>query len=298
LGRTLTRVSGDVPTPKGRISAGFDVSSGTGLVTAPAGTVGRIGVPKAWRNIAGIIVNGAVAWDGAFHAVAGIGGANEDSLFVYFTGVQPGSYKFVTKYYGAAPPYKEQPELYPARYVGIDTTTGGNWGGVYGRDGYTLCNYNGNGNDKRSLPSYIAAVHYYRVKGNGKPLERVWVSSTNDDRAPASDATNRGPRTAACLYAMDADQIGYTFTVTADVKETRKYRVSLYFLDWDDQGRKLAVEMFDGKTLNLVAPVKIVRDFAGGAYLSYAYDRSVKFRIDMVRGSDAVLSGIFFDRDE
>jgi hypothetical protein len=38
-----------------------------------------------------------------------------------------------------------------------------------------------------------------------------------------------------------------------------------------------------------------VNGFSGGAYLVYEYDRSVKFRIDKVRGDIVTLSGIFFD---
>jgi hypothetical protein len=71
--------------------------------------------------------------------------------------------------------------------------------------------------------------------------------------------------------------------------------VALYFVDWDDKGRRLAVEMFDAETLKLVAPVRIVKGFSGGTYLVYAYDRSAKFRIDKVRGDIVALSGIFFD---
>jgi len=36
-------------------------------------------------------------------------------------------------------------------------------------------------------------------------------------------------------------------------------------------------------------------NFSGGAYLVYTYNKSAKFRIDHVRGDNAVLSGIFFD---
>jgi len=53
--------------------------------------------------------------------------------------------------------------------------------------------------------------------------------------------------------------------------------------------------MFDANTLNLIAPVKIVRNCFGGVYLNYSYNKSAKFRINIVRGDNAVLSGIFFD---
>jgi hypothetical protein len=59
--------------------------------------------------------------------------------------------------------------------------------------------------------------------------------------------------------------------------------------------RDLWGELFDEGTLCLIAPTKIVRDFGGGKYLVYAYNKSARFRIYHVRGDNAVLSGIFFD---
>jgi hypothetical protein len=73
------------------------------------------------------------------------------------------------------------------------------------------------------------------------------------------------------------------------------YQVALYLVDWDNKGRRLAVEMFDAKTLNLISPERVSTNFYGGKYLVYTYNKSVKFRFDQVRGDNAVLSGIFFD---
>ena len=44
--------------------------------------------------------------------------------------------------------------------------------------------------------------------------------------------------------------------------------VALYFVDWEKEGKSLAVEMFDGKTFELVAPVRIVEDHREG-YMQY-----------------------------
>jgi len=66
-------------------------------------------------------------------------------------------------------------------------------------------------------------------------------------------------------------------------------------VDWDNKERRVAVEMLDANTLNLIAPVRIVTDFYGGKYLIFSYNKSAKFRINQVRGDNAVLSGIFFD---
>lgn len=296
LGRTLTYVSGKTPTLRGVISTGFNIATGVCTLSSPAGTIGRVGIPKAEKQILTIVVNGKLVWNGSSHATRGITGAAEDSRFVYLTGVLPGDYTINVAYRGSTPRYIEQVEKYAAKFIGIDSVTSGNWAGVHGKDGYILCNYQGNGKDKESLPSYVSAVDYYKIKGNGLPLNTVWESGTNDSRALAPDTAGSFPRTAACLYAMDADQIGYTYTTTVLIKGVHAYTVSLYFVDWDRKGRKIAVEMFDAVTSNLIAPVKIIEGCNGGAYITYAYNRSAKFRINRVRGENAPLSGIFFDQ--
>ena len=289
-GRSISSVSGKTPTPHGAISASFNVSTGDCAVSVPIGTVGRIGIPKVEKTINAIRVNGALTWDGTFHSVAGIGNATSDSQFVYLTGVQPGSYSIAVSYSGATPAYSEPLESYPARFIGEDSTTGGNWGKVYGKEGFVLCNYNGNRSDKKMLPTYISSFNFLNLRdmNNASPL--VWSSGTSDTRALAPDSGNTIPRNAACMFT-DWATMSFEFKITG----TREYSLALYFLDWDDKGRRIAVEMMDGSTLNQIAPVKIISNFKGGRYLIYSYNKSAKFRIDQVRGDNAVLSGIFFD---
>ena len=293
LGRSLTTVTGTTPTPCGAIRASFNVSTGDCMVTVPAGTVGRVGIPKAEKKIEGIMINGKQAWDGAFRPVPGIGGASQDADFVYFTTLQPGAYAIAVTYSGATPSSVQPPAIFPARFVGEDARTSGNWGGVYGTDGYVLCNYQGNGSDKVMLPSYISGVNYY-MSWSGKPNMVAWAPVTNDPRALAPDAGNGTSRKAAGIFTGDPSACQQAFTVTIQVNDQHDYQVALYFADWDDKGRRQAVDMFDESTLCLIAPTRIVKEFRGGKYLVYAYNKSARFRIYHVRGDNAVLSGIFF----
>ena len=210
--------------------------------------------------------------------------------FVYLTGVQSGNYSIAVSYSGVTPVYSEPLESWPARFIGEDSTTSGNWGKVYGKEGYVLCNYNGNRSDRKKLPTYISSFNFLNIHdmNNASPL--VWSSGTTDTRAPAPDSSNMIPRNAACMFT-DWATMSFTFTIAG----TREYSIALYFLDWDDKGRRIAVEMMDAETLNQIAPVKIIDNFKGGRYLIYSYNKSAKFRIDHVRGDNAVLSGIFFD---
>jgi hypothetical protein len=83
--------------------------------------------------------------------------------------------------------------------------------------------------------------------------------------------------------------------VDVEVVELARYKLALYFLDWDRLGRCLAVEVFDLKTLNRIAPVKVVPEFTQGRYLIYSFSSSVRIRVDQVRGNNAVLNAMFFD---
>ncbi len=290
-GRSLTRVSGDTPTPLGNIAASFDFTSGRCTVSAPKGTIGRIGIPKVEKAIANITINGKLAWDGVYHAVDGIGGANQDGGFVYFTSVQPAKYAISINYTGKTPAYEEAAVEYAAKVAELDTSTGGNWGGNYGKDGYVLCNYDGGGRDKKSLPEYVTSLGYFRAfPENGLPEPRVWTSRTSDKRALAADERNSPERNATCYSNPDN-----TMSVTIGTDGKREYQIALYFVDWERKGTRMAVEMFDADTLDLIAPVKIVANHAGGAYLIYKYGKSAKFRINKVRGDAVSLSGIFFD---
>jgi len=290
LGRTLTTVSGKMPTPLGDISAGYDISSGICYLTAPIGSIGRIGIPKVEKNISKIKVNGVIAWDGRYHSVNGFGSASEDSVFVYFTNVQPGSYSLEVTYNGVTPTYTDPLEQYPAKFVKCDSITSGNWGTVYGKDGYVLVNYNG-GTNKISLPSYVSSVTV-PSSGNFHPNDCNWKNGVTDKRVLSKDTTNTGSRNAACWYSSDCPP---SFSFNVSVTGTKEYQIALYFVDWDNKDRRVSVEMIDATTLNLIAPVRIVTDFYGGKYLVFSYTKSAKFRINQVRGDNSVLSGIFFD---
>src|SRR5262249_45136184 len=74
----------------------------------------------------------------------------------------------------------------------------------------------------------------------------------------------------------------------------RTQRVSLYALDWQNSGRSEKVEVLDGSTGQLL-DTRTVSGFAGGEYLVFNVTGHVKFRVTALSGSNAVLSGIFFD---
>jgi alpha-L-rhamnosidase len=69
-------------------------------------------------------------------------------------------------------------------------------------------------------------------------------------------------------------------------------------VDWDGTARSLGVEMFDLDTLELISPVKVLKNYSGGVYMVYSYNKSIWFIIYQIRGANATMSGIFFDSRE
>lgn len=299
VGRTLTWVSGSLPTPQGLVTVELDVSLGRGRVVIPSGSVGRVGIPATGREIKDIKVNGKTVWNGGWQpGVRGIGGAEAHGDSVLLTKVQPGTYDLNISYAGQTSSYQPTAFNYPVRVLKEDTATSGNWGGKYGRDGYVLFNYDGSGTHREVKPSYIKSITPWTsgYQGWSNCLNAVWETATNERRALAPDRTNATPRAATTLYSGTPDPGGMTMAVDVTAEPNTSFRFALYFLDWDAASRRVAVEVFDLETRKLVAPVRLVTDFTKGKYLIYECDRSVRLRIAHILGDNAVLGGIFFDR--
>lgn len=93
----LTSAEGRITMPQGAVNASWSRSPAAGTyaaqLTSPSGTTGRIGVPKFGGSNISVSVNGNVVWsNGTFTPTSGITGASQDDIYVYLTGVAPGSY--------------------------------------------------------------------------------------------------------------------------------------------------------------------------------------------------------------
>lgn len=99
----LTHVEGKVPVPGSKnITVSYDTNNNNSFSmtvnsSGNGGSTGTVGVPKFGKTVT-VKVNNITVWDGTFHPVTGIGGANEDSKYVNLTSVQPGSYSITTVY--------------------------------------------------------------------------------------------------------------------------------------------------------------------------------------------------------
>lgn len=287
LGTTLATVGGTVPTPAGLISASFDLKKGEAELISPPGTVGQLYVPKAGRVIKTVRINGELAWDGTFHLVHGVTSATEESDSICFSRVQPGRYGLTIEYTGVVPAIVEEPLHYPASVIASDDHTQGNWRDRYGNEGYAFF---GDAKSPRKLPEFVASLNQ-----SGDGVHAVQLTTETDDQRALLLPGTRELRALCCLASKTPTWSSMTIRLDLTLLSPTPYQVALYFVDWPKSGRQLAVEMFDLKTLKLIAPVQTVGDFAGGKYLIFRYDRSARFRINHVRGENAIISGLFFD---
>ena len=100
-----------------------------------------------------------------------------------------------------------------------------------------------------------------------------WAGNISDPRALASSVLNGFPRNVVAIHTRNAIPCLQTMTVDVKVKKEQSYQAALYFLDWDNQNRKVQIEIFDLATLNLLAPVQVVNHFAKGKYLRFTCNK-------------------------
>ncbi|GAB3512410.1 hypothetical protein GCM10027341_53140 [Spirosoma knui] len=278
LTESVSSVKGSVPTPWGVITASFNSLTGDCEVRVPAGTTAaKIGLPKNGKYINRITINNKP-----------VRVAAEDTHYVYLQNLSPGTYTIKISYGKALP--SVNPDSDSFRYAltdfAVDSTTSGNWKNRYGRDGYFLPGHKSKENILKK-PSYVDSVRIVRA------VNQLWEEKTNDLRALQQEETH--DRWASAFITQDPKATLQTFTVDIFEHTRKPYYLTLYFLDWDRKGRRSAIELFDADTSEILAPVQVIDTYGNGKYLRFKIDRSVRVRINHVRGPNAALAGIFFN---
>jgi len=157
-------------------------------------------------------------------------------------------------------------------FIGTDTTTQGNWQGVYGADGYNVIQ------DSFSYPSYAT------VTPSGKS-DYTWSTTTTDVRA-LSKASGSG-RIAACWFSTT------NFDIALTQSDFQPHRLAIYCLDWDPAARAQTIDIKDS-TSGAVLDSQSVSSFSAGKYLVWDIIGNVNIRVTCTGGINAVVSGLFF----
>ena len=275
----LNWVDGEMPTPAGSIHAAFDIRTGKCAVRIPPNLIAdKIAIPKTGRRIGKVEVNGHTGWK-----------TSEDQDFLYLQDVPPGEYHISVNYADELPIAKIKSEKwdYLISHFTQDSVTSGNWQQKYGREGYMLFGYGSGDSAAAGLPSYVKGMVF------DKDSVLIWNPRTSAPEVlrPPHAITAK----AAAFVTKDPWPTAQTMTMDIEFKDQLPHRVTLYLLDFDGRQRRTAMEFFDLKTLNILAPVQLVQHYERGNYLSFTAHRSIRIRIDQVRGVNAAVSGIFFD---
>jgi RHS repeat-associated protein len=219
-------------------------------------------------------VNGTETWQ-----IYGLGG---ELLAEYAASAAPASPQ---KEYGyrngelliTAEGQQQQSPATSASFVTTDTTTQGDWKGVYGADGYNVIG------DSASYPAYA------QVSATGESFY-TWAASTGDVRAPLKVASSTD-RIAACWYS------GTNFTIDINLTDGNTHKVALYTLDWDgNNSRNGTIEILNAAT-NAVLDTRALNTYSSGKYFVWQMRGHVKIRLTHISppGWNQVVSGLFFD---
>ena len=160
-----------------------------------------------------------------------------------------------------------------ASFVQSDTTTEGNWIGAYGTQGYNIIA------GPTDYPTYAT------VTPAGE-FDFTWSTDTSDPRAlqtPGSTA-----RVAAGWFSNTS------FTVDVNLTDGQTHDISLYALDYDNEGRSEQIQITSAST-GAVLSTESIANFSGGVYLEWAVSGDVVITFTNTGGPNAVLNGIFFD---
>ncbi|WP_214225074.1 alpha-L-rhamnosidase C-terminal domain-containing protein [Pedobacter sp. B4-66] len=289
LGDTISFVSGSTPTLQGIISANFNLKTGLTKLTIPKGTKAkRLAIPLGGSTVKSLYLNGKLIWN--VKASSSSKTIQIKNGYLNVSDLLPGKYEYKVVYDKVKEPKasNDLPWNYPVNTFKQDSLTSGKWRDSYGKDGFMLFNQLGNGKHLQKLPAYISSVTL-RNEAN----VHLEVSANN---SVLSDSLNANQNLGA-IVTKDPNPTQQTITMDIEAKDDQLHQVALYFLDWNNKERRSAVEVFDAKTLNLIAPVQLIKNYQKGKYLVFNYKGSIRIRVNHVRGENAAVSGVFFDQD-
>eukprot|EP01051_Picozoa_sp_SAG22_P004461 SAG22_NODE_239_length_14182_cov_74.353050_10_plen_434_part_00 len=321
----LPSVTGTVPTPFGdpisvHLEAHDTLSRCT--VIAPEGTIGEVHLPKPPsaidNSLFALTVDGtSVDWSeekAGQIVVAGLRGRGATVPIVLELVVPSASARILPAAMASRrlgiDKWSLMPSVqYAGRFVGSDRATQGSWRGKYGADGFYIFGAGMNGTDVANLPAYVSGIKYAApnsmtvrpyASDMRPPRHGIFslASQRNSTAALLETPESRGASGQHGSYIATTNPIAcfQTFPVDVEISGSTKFQLAVFSADIDQQARQMTISLFDRETKELVAPVQRVRGFEGGVWLRWEYDKSVRIRFSHIRGGDAVVSGIFFDR--
>ncbi len=276
LSSEIDWVNGAVPTLQGIIELSYNKKIGEIKLKVPGKTIAKVGIPKTAYKIGNILVNGKKATQ-----------ISDDQNYVFIENLPCGLYTIKFQPRATIALLTREALTYNLQPATEDSITRGNWKSKYGSKGYILCNYDSiNGNCKK-LPDFMDGIDF-RLNGN------VHLTGTTPDlRALMSLQGNE--RKLGAIVTQDPSPCLQTMTIDIHCITNQSYQIALYMVDWEGEARRSALEVFDLNNKELLMPVQQIKDYQNGKYLVLRVDRSIRLRINQIRGRNASLSALFID---
>jgi hypothetical protein len=169
-------------------------------------------------------------------------------------------------------------EEYTATFVKYDTTTQGNWHGVYGSNGYAVAG------DQTLSPSYVSLASISSISDD------VW-SSSSPLAVALEKPSNLSQRIAAAWYASSG-----TLIIDLNITDGNTHQLAIYCLN--ESGKSITEDLdITDPTGNIVLSPH-AQTFPGtnnGEYLVWNVSGHVQLRAIVTSGSVPLVSAIFFD---
>ena len=157
-----------------------------------------------------------------------------------------------------------------ASFVGMDSTTQGNWKNTYNYPNVTII---GAGAINASVTPIPSGENLY-----------IWTTSTTAVQALENlSSTGR----VAGRWSAPTD-----FFVDIDFTDQAVHQVAIYCLDWNGQSRAETINVLNAKT-GAVLDTRSVSNFTNGVYVVWSVTGHVRLQISKTGGNNAVISGIF-----
>ena len=188
------------------------------------------------------------------------------------------------------------PIYYPCELIGIDNTTQGNWIGKYGNDGYSLFGFyyakNGTLLNLNKLPNYVISFTM-ATWAYGQ-----YISNTTNINALQNPLANNNVSQRYLGYYNGYNSMNFDIkmNISLILNKNKLANISFYCSDFDNTGIGQWIRIMDLSTFNIIAPTIYIDDINKiGKWVVYQVDRSIRIRIDQMRGKTSTISAIMFD---
>ncbi|MGQ8335535.1 hypothetical protein ACUNWD_03230 [Sunxiuqinia sp. A32] len=247
-------------------------------LVVPRNTRANVAVPKNFKDYSYISINGNKMKPDSV-----------DNNFVYIGELEAGQYNIKFCQVEKDNITAKESLNYESRFLKDDKNTHGKWIGKCGEKGFMLFNIEGSDKHLKKLPDFIGSIDL--AQNGNMHLENI----KNDQRVLAPVQDNAAGRKLGAIITKDPAPCMQTMIIDIRCLKDQPYHVSLYLLDYENDGRRSAIEVFDLDSKALLMPVKIIKDYGDGKYVKFNASSSIRIRVNQVRGSNASLCGLFID---